>query len=243
MERVRARPARGDGAPPGLQDPPRRRPAAGDRALRGRRAPAPGGARRGPCAGAWSCCATGPSCGPSSPPGCAGPRSPALNRADVQDGWAGQALITGKGEKERVIFFDDGTLERDPGLPRGRGPTATPPCSCATTPGGGRPARPGATTASPPRRCGTWSSATPGGPGCRPPPTPSATTRPASCSTRGPSSPRCRTSWGTPPRRRPRSIYAHYETAHLREAFDRFSVPAEERAQARDGAGPRRPGV
>jgi integrase/recombinase XerD len=26
-------------------------------------------------------------------------------------------------------------------------------------------------------------------------------------------------------------IYAHYETAHLREAFDRFSVPAEERAQ------------
>jgi site-specific recombinase XerD len=29
-----------------------------------------------------------------------------LDRADVQDGWADRALITGKGEKERVVFFD-----------------------------------------------------------------------------------------------------------------------------------------
>jgi len=33
-----------------------------------------------------------------------------LDRYDVQDGWADRALITGKGEKERVVFFDDLTL-------------------------------------------------------------------------------------------------------------------------------------
>lgn len=30
-----------------------------------------------------------------------------LNRADVQDGRAAEGLITGKGDKERVVFFDD----------------------------------------------------------------------------------------------------------------------------------------
>lgn len=34
-----------------------------------------------------------------------------LNRVDLQDGWSDRALITGKGEKERVVFFDDLTLE------------------------------------------------------------------------------------------------------------------------------------
>jgi site-specific recombinase XerD len=34
-----------------------------------------------------------------------------LNRVDLQDGWSDQALITGKGEKERVVFFDELTLE------------------------------------------------------------------------------------------------------------------------------------
>jgi site-specific recombinase XerD len=34
-----------------------------------------------------------------------------LNRVDLQDGWADRALITGKGEKERVVFFDELTLE------------------------------------------------------------------------------------------------------------------------------------
>lgn len=32
-----------------------------------------------------------------------------LNRADVDDGWADRALITGKGDKERVVFFDEQT--------------------------------------------------------------------------------------------------------------------------------------
>src|SRR5260370_41816846 len=32
-----------------------------------------------------------------------------LDRYDVQDGYADRALITGKGEKERVVFFDERT--------------------------------------------------------------------------------------------------------------------------------------
>src|SRR5258708_34698931 len=32
-----------------------------------------------------------------------------LDRFDVQDGWGDRALITGKGEKERVVFFDEQT--------------------------------------------------------------------------------------------------------------------------------------
>jgi len=34
----------------------------------------------------------------------------ALDRHDLDDGWADRALITGKGEKERVVFFDEDTL-------------------------------------------------------------------------------------------------------------------------------------
>ncbi len=33
-----------------------------------------------------------------------------LNRADIQDGRAAQGLVTGKGEKERMVFFDDEAL-------------------------------------------------------------------------------------------------------------------------------------
>jgi site-specific recombinase XerD len=34
-----------------------------------------------------------------------------LDRSDLDDGWADQALVTGKGERERVIFFDHAALE------------------------------------------------------------------------------------------------------------------------------------
>jgi site-specific recombinase XerD len=34
-----------------------------------------------------------------------------LNRQDLDDGWSSQALITGKGDKERVVFFSDEALE------------------------------------------------------------------------------------------------------------------------------------
>ncbi|HEY3062563.1 MAG TPA: tyrosine-type recombinase/integrase [Chloroflexota bacterium] len=33
-----------------------------------------------------------------------------LNRADIDDGWLDRGLITGKGDKERIVFFDEPTL-------------------------------------------------------------------------------------------------------------------------------------
>ena len=33
-----------------------------------------------------------------------------LNRADVEDGWARRALVTGKGDKERIVFFGEEAL-------------------------------------------------------------------------------------------------------------------------------------
>ncbi len=34
-----------------------------------------------------------------------------LDRADVDEGWSGQAIIRGKGDRERVVFFSDEALE------------------------------------------------------------------------------------------------------------------------------------
>jgi len=49
-----------------------------------------------------------------------------LNRADVQDGRASEGLITGKGEKERVVFFDEESLEAIRGYLRARADTHLP---------------------------------------------------------------------------------------------------------------------
>jgi site-specific recombinase XerD len=49
-----------------------------------------------------------------------------LDRLDVEDGAADRALITGKGEKERVVFFDAPTLEAIRVYLEARGDTLTP---------------------------------------------------------------------------------------------------------------------
>ncbi len=49
-----------------------------------------------------------------------------LNRTDLDDGWADRALITGKGDKERVVFFDEATLQAIRAYLEARGDTQTP---------------------------------------------------------------------------------------------------------------------
>jgi site-specific recombinase XerD len=49
-----------------------------------------------------------------------------LDRYDVQDGWADRALITGKGEKERVVFFDERTQSAIRDYLEARGDTLAP---------------------------------------------------------------------------------------------------------------------
>jgi site-specific recombinase XerD len=50
----------------------------------------------------------------------------ALNRADIQDGRAREGLITGKGSKERIVFFDDASLLAIRAYLQARGDTYRP---------------------------------------------------------------------------------------------------------------------
>ena len=49
-----------------------------------------------------------------------------INRTDIQDGRYNQALITGKGEKERLVFFDDESLAAIRGYLEARADTLLP---------------------------------------------------------------------------------------------------------------------
>ena len=155
-----------------------------------------------------------------------------LTRADVQDGHARQALITGKGNKERIVFFDDQALaairaylearaDRLPGLflrhDLGRGRLPGP---------GGRRWR-----LSPK---GVWEivkryAAAVGV---------EATThdfRHAKASVmlnRGAKLSEVQDILGHASPETTKKIYAHYEVSHLRDVFERYSATAEELAEA-----------
>jgi integrase/recombinase XerD len=154
-----------------------------------------------------------------------------LNRADLDDGWSTQALITGKGSKERVIFFDEDTLgairayldeRNDPYEPiftrhdRGRGKARHNGANFRLSP------------------LSVWRTVKryAGQAGVR------ATThdfRHAKASTllnRGAKLSEVQDILGHASPETTKRIYAHYEVSHLREAFDRFSASAEELAGA-----------
>ena len=155
----------------------------------------------------------------------------ALNRRDVEDGRATQALITGKGNRERVVFFDDDTrrairdylsARQDAFAPlfirhRGR----------ARDPGrGGERLRLSAQMIwKLVKRYAAQVGVT-------------ATThdfrhlKATSLLNRGANLSEVQDILGHASPDTTKRIYAHYETAKLREAFDRFSVPVEEAAAA-----------
>ncbi|HEU5317604.1 MAG TPA: hypothetical protein VFX49_15935 [Chloroflexota bacterium] len=49
-----------------------------------------------------------------------------LNRTDVQDGRSQEGLVTGKGNKDRLVFFDDAALESIRTYLAARGDTFSP---------------------------------------------------------------------------------------------------------------------
>jgi site-specific recombinase XerD len=151
-----------------------------------------------------------------------------LNRADLDDGYADRALITGKGEKERVVFFDEETLGAVRAYLEARGDTLAP---LFLRHDDGRP-----------RAAGH------GGQRWRPSPqsiwgivkrhaaaagVPATTHhfRHAKASVllnRGASLSEVQDILGHASPDTTKRIYAHYEVQHLREAFDRFSASADE---------------
>ena len=152
-----------------------------------------------------------------------------LNRSDLDDGWADQALITGKGEKERVVFFDQPTLELIRRYLTARGDTYRP-LFIRHDRGRGAPGPGGVRYRLSPQS--VWLvvkryALLAGVP---------ATThdfRHAKASVmlnRGAKLSEVQDILGHASPETTKRIYAHYEVSHLRDAFDRFSASPDELA-------------
>jgi integrase len=152
-----------------------------------------------------------------------------LDRADLDDGWSDQALITGKGERERVVFFDQVTLETIRRYIDARADVYRP-VFLRHNRGRGKPGPGGVNYRLSPQS--VWLvvkkyAAMAGVP---------ATThdfRHAKASVmlnRGAKLSEVQDILGHASPETTKRIYAHYEVSHLREAFDRFSASPEELA-------------
>lgn len=153
-----------------------------------------------------------------------------LNRFDVEDGYADRALITGKGQKERVVFFDQEALAAIRAYLEARADTHAPlflrhDNRRGHTPGhGGERWRLSAQSIWFIVRRYARAAGVP------------ASThhfRHAKASTllnRGASLSEVQDILGHSSPETTKRIYAHYQVQHLREAFDRFSATADELA-------------
>ena len=151
-----------------------------------------------------------------------------LDRYDVQDGHADRALITGKGEKERVVFFDDTTRDAIREYLEARHDSLAPVFLRHDNHRGRAPGHGGERWRLSPQS--VWGvvkryASAVGVP---------ATThhfRHSKASVllnRGASLSEVQDILGHASPETTKRIYAHYQTEHLREAFDRYSASAEE---------------
>ncbi|MBI3973510.1 MAG: tyrosine-type recombinase/integrase [Chloroflexi bacterium] len=159
-----------------------------------------------------------------------------LNRTDVQDGHADQALITGKGEKERVVFFDDDTLAAIRAYLRARDDRYLPLFIRHDT-GRGKPGLNGAnyriTTQTIWNVVKRYAKAV----GVNVSPHDFRHDKASVMLNQGAKLSEVQDILGHASPETTKKIYAHYETAHLRDAFDRYSVPAEARVKRSKRAG------
>lgn len=149
-----------------------------------------------------------------------------LNRRDVDDGWADRALITGKGSKERVIFFDEPSLEALRAYLAERADSFVPLFLRHDRARG--VARAGGTN----YRLSAQSiflavKAYAGAVGVDISPHDFRHTKASTMLNAGAKLSEVQDLLGHASPETTKKIYAHYELSHLREAFDRFSVPAD----------------
>jgi site-specific recombinase XerD len=163
-----------------------------------------------------------------------------LNREDVDDGWSGQALITGKGDKERVAFFSDEALASLRAYLDARADRYAP-LFLRHDKRRGRGRGSGDNLRLSP--LGIWRVvkryADLAGVDASP-----HDFRHAKASTllnRGAKLSEVQDILGHASPETTKKIYAHYETAHLRDAFDRYSASVAEAADAVAAARRRRP--
>jgi site-specific recombinase XerD len=151
-----------------------------------------------------------------------------LDRYDVQDGWSDRALITGKGEKERVVFFDDLTQSAIREYLAARD-DALVPVFLRHDNHRGRSAGHGGELwrLSPQSVWGTVKRY------ARAAGVPATThhfrhSKASVLLNRGASLSEVQDILGHASPETTKRIYAHYQTQHLRDAFDRYSASAEE---------------
>ncbi|MBV9359438.1 MAG: tyrosine-type recombinase/integrase [Chloroflexi bacterium] len=152
----------------------------------------------------------------------------ALNRGDLDDGYADRALITGKGDKERIVFFDQETLAAIRAYLEARGDTL-PPLFLRHDDGRPRAAGHGGARWRLSAQS-IWGVVKRYAAAAGVPATPHHF-RHAKASVllnRGASLSEVQDILGHASPDTTKRIYAHYETQHLREAFDRFSASADE---------------
>ncbi len=155
-----------------------------------------------------------------------------LNREDILDGRARQAIIRGKGDKERVVFFDDTTL----GYIRaylGVRQDAHPPLFVQHGPARGRPKRGRYEYRLSPQSIWKTVKRWVEKAGLEREQVTTHDFRHTKASTllnRGAQLSEVQDILGHASPETTKKIYAHYEVSHLRQAFDRYSVPAEDLA-------------
>ena len=150
-----------------------------------------------------------------------------LDRADVQDGHARQAIVTGKGDKERLVFFDDAALAAIRAYLDARADRYSP-LFLRHDRGRGRPGPGGRRYRLSPQSVWAVVKKYAAGVGV------TASThdfRHAKASVmlnRGAKLSEVQDILGHASPETTKRIYAHYEVSHLRDVFDRFSASAEE---------------
>jgi site-specific recombinase XerD len=155
----------------------------------------------------------------------------ALNRTDVDDGWADRALVLGKGSKERVVFFDPDSLDAIRTYLAARADRYLP-LFLRHDKGRGR-ARPGGenyrlSTQSIYDVVRRYAAAV----GVHATPHAFRHQKASVLLNEGAQLAEVQDLLGHASPDTTKRIYAHYETGHLKAAFDRYSVPAAELARA-----------
>ena len=158
-----------------------------------------------------------------------------LNGEDLEDGWRGEALITGKGDKERVVFLSEEALVSVRAYLSERADDYAP-LFLRHDRARGRPGPRGERYRLSPQSIwgivGHYARLA----GVRATPHAFRHTKASVMLNRGAKLSEVQDILGHASPETTKRIYAHYEVAHLRDAFDRFSAsPAELAADLRSG--------
>jgi len=156
-----------------------------------------------------------------------------LNREDVADGRSSQALITGKGGRERVIFFDPPTMAAIQRYLEARADRHRP-LFIRHDPGRGAPGLRGERWRLSADTIYALVKRVAAAVGSRDTPHSFRHDRASLLLNRGADLSEVQDILGHASPETTKRIYAHYETSRLREAFDRYTLPPEKRLPPND---------